>query len=233
MSTPPTTEVWIAVGDSETAGVGDPADLVTVFPGYPAAGLRMVRAGGLWTQLAEPCADGAWPPVGVGPSGMFGQMRSAQIGKPVCVVNCGVGGYKSSQWLPSSDPNSAYQRCLSRAMAALTYPGAYLGGYLLYDGANDATEAVCSWAANWDVTLPSLQTWIGPARTIYTRLPAFVPTDMAYPTWNDVRAQQAAWATSDRVMVQAPEGPWREAYKLHLTTAGNYAVAQSYLSRAT
>lgn len=215
------------------AGRGDPADLATVYPGYPSADLRMVRTGGEWEQLAEPCADGAWPPVGVGPAGMFAQTRSSQIGRPVCVVNCAIGGYKSSQWLPSEDPKSAYQKCLSRALAAITHEGAYLGGYLLYDGANDATEAMCNWAANWSVTLPSIQRWVGPAPVLYTRLPSTTPTDMAYPTWSVVRDQQDAWqAEGVRAMVQAPEGPWREAYKLHLTTAGSRVVADAFVVAA-
>lgn len=227
---PPTTEVWVAVGDSEAAGRGDVGDLSVVLPGYPpASGLRMLRTSETWRALAEPCADGAVPSVGVGPMGMFGYLRSLAIGREVAIVNCAIGGLKSSQWLPSSDPASPYAKCLARALPALSQDGAYLGGYLQYDGANDAVEAVCTWGANWEATHAALRAAIGQAPLVYTRLPAFVPTDMSYPTWSDVRAQQIAFATSGRTMVQAPEGPWREAYKLHLTTAGNYAVAQAYL----
>lgn len=221
-----TTEVWVALGDSEMAGREDPAAAPVGYP--PLSGLKMFRTGGPYATLAEPCADGVYPPVGVGPGGMFAWQRSQYLGAEVCLVNCAVGGVKSSQWMPSESPSSLYRMALARAHAAITQPGCYLAGYLLYDGANDATEAVCTWSANWTTTLAALQAELGAARVVYTQLPPTEPTDMSYPTWDDVRAQQAAWASAQRAMVAAPDGPWREAYKLHLNMAGNVDLAGRY-----
>lgn len=217
------TEVFILLGDSKGAGRGDPADLVTVYPGYPSASnLFMFKTGGPWTNLVDPCADGTYPPVGVGPGGMFGYMRSLQTGKPVAIINCAIGGKKSSDWLPGT---SAYQMCLNRALPALTRAGSYLGGYLLCDGANDATDIVSNWSENWDLTFSKLMPILGFKTIYYTVLPETVPEDLPYPQWVATRDQQLAWQTQWQKYVLGPEGPWRESYKLHLNTAGEYIMS--------
>lgn len=221
-------------GDSEAAGANDPAGLAAAVPGYPpATGLYMLRSNEQWQSLVEPCADGAWPPTGVGPGGLFGELRRQQQGHDVAVINCGVGGTRTDQWLPSSDPTSLYQRCLRRAQAAVTRPGSYLGSFVIYIGANDAAAGMTSWAANVQATQAALQQELGVAPVFNVVLPFTVPTEpgVPYPTWEATRVAQLNWAAeAGRFAVQAPEGPWREVFKLHLSIAGNYDLAQRLLA---
>lgn len=228
MIEPPTIEVWVAWGDSEMAGAADPATLASVAPGYPpASGLSMLRSGELWSPLSEPCADGAWPPVGVGPAGLFGWLRAQQRGGPVAIINLGVGGTRTDEWLPSQ---ALYRAQLPRAQAAVTRPGSYLGGFLQYIGANDAAAGMTDWTQNSSSTLAALYATLGVAPLLYAVLPPTVPTDVPYPTWAEIRAQQANWAAPLRVPASVPEGHWREPYKLHLDAQGNLLLAQAWLA---
>jgi hypothetical protein len=87
-----------------------------------------------------------------------------------------------------------------------------------------------SWAANTRATLASLRAALGEGPCIVTRCCATVPTDLEYPGWEAVRADQLSVAADpDNVGVQAPDGPWREAYKLHLDGPANLALANLYL----
>lgn len=202
-------------------------ELAEVPPGYPSTDLYMLRTDEQWRNLQEPCADTGTPSAGVGPAGLFGWLRSKKIGKPVAVINCGVGNTRTDQWLPGS---ILYQTALARAQAAITRPGSYLGGYIVYIGANDAAAGRTSWADNTQAMLEDLQKQLGVGRVLVVVLPTTVPTDAAYPTWAASRTAQLSWASAPRrSAVQAPEGPWREDFKLHLTTAGNLELAQRLL----
>jgi hypothetical protein len=107
-----------------------------------------------------------------------------------------------------------------------------MGGYILYDGANDATDASPSYQSNWETIFQALDRDVGAGKKIITRLCPTVPTDTSYPSWASVRTQQAnlAAAAANRTLVQAPDGTWLEAYKLHLDSAGNQALSDIYLA---
>lgn len=220
----------VAWGDSEIAGAADPAELASVYPGYPSpVGLSMFRGDRQWRPLAEPCADGVWPPVGVGPAGMFCHLRRASTGLDHCVVNGGVGGTTSEQWLPGQPLFEALAR---RAKAAVTREGSTLAYYLLYSGANDAAAGSSAWAANSLATLAALYARVGVAPVVYAILPPTVPQDVPYATWPVIRTQQQSWASGSRVGCDVPEGHWREWYQLHLDCEGDYLLAQAMAAAA-
>lgn len=221
-------EVWVALGDSEMAGKANPSTLPIGYP--PSDGtLWMLRSNSTWQQLSEPCADGAYPPVGYAGAGLAGWKRQQARGGEVAVVNCAVGSTKSNEWMPGT---AGYANIVQRARAAVAHPGCYLGGYILFDGANDAVDASPPYQSNWETTFQALDRDVGAGKKIITRLCPTVPTDMAYPSWSSVRSQQDALAAAapDRTIVQAPDGPWIEAYKLHLDGDGNQALADIYLA---
>jgi hypothetical protein len=230
-------DVWLAVGESGTAGVGNPADLAAVYPGYPQSTLYMMRTTLLqWQSLSEPCADGSYPPVGVGPMGMFGGLASAaRSNRQVAIINAGVGSTRSDQWLPN-DASNLYKNALARILPASARPNATFRGFLHFDGLNDAAfTASPAWAANWSTIESTFRAELGARATgkpwIYVRVFQNAPTDLAYPGFASVVSQQLAWATANRIMVTPPEGPWREEPQhVHLSTAGNYTLAQSLLS---
>jgi hypothetical protein len=200
-------EVWISVGDSEMQGSG----LITEMPGFfpPADGtLYMVRDfAASVTELAEP------GPGGVGPDGMFAWYRQRQIPtKKVLSVQCGVSGTNSTHYLPDVNPVSMHQKVIAAAALALSQPGAYLGGFLLYGGANDGSLGSPAWGTNWTTTFTAWRAAIAGAASVpilYAQLPAGTPHVNYSTSWNTVRTQQAAWAAADRIMfVVDPAGPW-------------------------
>jgi hypothetical protein len=230
----PTQDVWLCIGDSEMVGANDPATGLPV--GYPPTdgSLLMIKDDLLLAQLTEPCnGAGLYPPSGTGPAGLFGWYASqAHGGRKTVVINAGVGGTRTDQWLYSTSPTSNYQKALARIRTALAIPGAQFRGILWYIGANDAAySATPDWGGNSTLTMTAMKADIGPAANgkpvIFTRLPATVPTDVAYPGWAYVRAAQNNWAiANEQILAQAPEGPWREAYNLHLAPAANIVLAR-------
>jgi len=223
-------DVWVCLGDSEMEGRADPVDVPVGYPPLDGS-LWMLRYfepstyWNAWSELTEPCnrsgtfADGK----GVGPAGLFGWLRSLRTSRETGVLNCAHGGRKSSEQL---EGGTYWSVNTPRIDAALSTPGARLAGYVLYDGANDAVDADPAYAANWTATLGAYVARYGSAPMIVTRLPTTVPTDGAYPSWESVRTQQAELAAAlGARLVDAPEGPWIEAYKLHLAIPGSLGVA--------
>jgi hypothetical protein len=146
----------------------------------------------------------------------------------------GAGSLSTANWLPSVDPQSGYQRIVTRTQAALATTGATLAGFLLYDGANDAALPTPAWAANWTTTLASLRTDLSaPTQPIiYSRLCPTAPAS-GFGQWAAVRSDQNGWQAATRYMVDVPDsGPFSDDH-VHLTTEGERVHALRLLGGAT
>lgn len=148
--------------------------------------------------------------------------------RPGSFVNAAIGGTTTTDWLPSSDPTSAYQRALSlfRAYAA-NYPAAAKKSFLVSMGTNDALTAGAdaTWASHMDSTLAAFRTDLGLSslQAVYTILPAAVPSGRDATQWGAVRAAQISYAASGKIGVQMPDGPYLDG--LHFNSVANAAIA--------
>lgn len=226
-------DVWFAFGDSMCSGRGTMAEAPT---GYePAAYLYMVKtADAGHAVLDEPCGDGANDTAGVGPWGMFGWLASLQTGRETCIVNTGIGGSRTDQWVPGQ---TNYGNALGRLQRAMSRRDTTLRGILVYIGPNDAAfSATPAWLSNVQSTLAGIRTWAGRTAAqcpaIISRLPAFVPTDTTYSGWSYVQSEIAALADANHLLITPPSPADREAYNLHHKTGQNYTIAQSALALA-
>lgn len=226
-------EVWVCLGDSEMAGRGEYAGYPAQYPPANSHDVLMVHGtipgfveGALGNvPISEPTGVGALTKVGA--AGFWAWKRQQRAGGRIRIVNAGRGSATSTLWLKANG-SQYYENAVLRAKAALRQPRATLGGFVLWDGANDALSASPPWQTNWTATLANLRTDLGaPAAPIYLiRYPATVPTDQAYPSWTTLRATIGAAPFASGI-ADAPEGPWVEAYKLHLDTAANWIAAQA------
>jgi len=226
-------DVWLAFGDSMTDGRGDIAEAPAGYvPNDGTLWMCKTAAAGQ-VQLAEPCGQAANANAGVGPWGMFGWLVAQETGRETLVINTGVGGSTSSQWVPGQ---ANYANALGRLQRVMSRREMTLRGFLIYMGPNDAVSATPSWRANVVSSLAGFRAWAGktPAEcpAIISRLTAHVPTDVAYPGWAHVQAEIVAIEDADHLVITPPSPADREAYNLHHKTGQNYTIAQSALTAA-
>ncbi|HEY3499307.1 MAG TPA: SGNH/GDSL hydrolase family protein [Polyangiaceae bacterium] len=221
--------VWLGIGDSEMGGRGDIKDAPAEYQ-LPHDGMWMVRSVGAGIEpYGEPCGDGYAASAGVSPIGLFGWMDWRRTGVSTVVVNAGAGGSKTEQWVPGQ---MQYERAVANVRHALSRTNTTLAGTVVFIGANDAAlYETPPWLANTRITLERLGKAIGAQwagkPVVIVQLPATVPTGAPYPGWASTRAQIQQLAAEDGYpLIQAPEGPWRESYGLHLATQGNVVVAE-------
>jgi hypothetical protein len=233
-ATLPPTDVWLGIGDSETAGRGKLSEAPVGYPPVDGSLLMFKSVAAGFQTLDEPCGDGVDAENGVGPVGLFGWLAAQETGRVTCAINAGKGGSLTSQWLPGT---AHYLDALGRAQVALSRRNTTFRGFVAYIGANDAAfTAPTVLASNWTSTVNGLRAAIGAAATgkpvAIVQMPPTVPTDTSYPEWANCRTDIIAYdtASADNLLVAHEDGPWREAYKLHLTTSANYALAIKILA---
>jgi hypothetical protein len=247
-------DVDLGWGDSEMLGRGAPTDLATELPGYAAAigtdqnlwcEQRTLPSGTVLenhTIIYEPTKGGTYSVPGnngVGPLGIIGYLQKQVTGRRTIVVNTGVGGSRTAQWV-SGQTN--YNLAVTQFSAAMAQPGAVLRSYQLFIGLNDAAlpddgaggaTITANLVANIQSTFTSLIALYG-AKPIYImRYPATVPTDTTYFAHAPVRAglltlHGTTISGATVTVVDAPDGPWVESpQSVHLDTAANVVLAQS------
>lgn len=207
------------------SGRGKLGDVATVFPGYPGADLWIMRGGLAWEPLAEPTGDGA---PGVGPAGFFAAVWGEACGAEVGLINTGLGGRRSYEWLPDH-AGGLYRKTVDRARAALASEDVdvELAGFLHFDGLNDAAEAVePHWNENWTAVEAALRAELDAPDVpwLYANIDG---APVAYQQTAAVLDQQRGWQSDARIMVDLPPGPWLDGS--HLATAGSYALAERFL----
>lgn len=228
----PVRDVYLAFGDSMTDGRGDIAEATVGYP--PAALLWMLRtAAGGYAPLSEPCGQGPSGPTScVGPWGQMGWLISQATGRNTAIINTGVGGSTSAQWVPGQ---TNYASALGRLQRALSREGTRLRGILIYMGPNDAASgATPPWLSNVQSSLAGFRAAAGRTAAqcpaIISRLTAFVPTDTTYSGWSYVQSQITSIADANHLLVTPPTPADREAFNLHHKTQQNYTLAQSALT---
>lgn len=230
---PPAMEIWLAIGDSETAGRA-----ATGFdPGLvPTDGSVLTWD---WTTSAFVTAEetNSRQAAGTSWTAIFGAYRQARVGGTVAVINAGQGSSTSDEWLPSSLViYSGSTNLYTWALAAITQalsdnPGATFAGFLQYDGANDAALATPAWHTNWATTHAAFRAAIAGAASaplIYSQLPDLTPTLGTIVTWGTVRSQQAGYASASNLMIEVSRwGSWRPSteYGIHGEIVTNQVVA--------
>lgn len=235
-ATLPPTDVWLGVGDSEMSGRGK---LSEAEAGYPPedGSLLMFKSVALGFQtLEEPCGDGVDAENGVGPMGLFGWLVAQETGRVTAIINAGKGGSTTTQWLPGT---ANYADAVARAQVALSRRNTTFRGFGAYIGANDAALVDPTvFEDNWSTTMTAMRAAIGSAATgkpiAIVKLPPTVPTEPGfdYSEWANVNADIDAFValSADHLSIAAEDGPWREAYNLHLKTVANYAIAGRMLT---
>lgn len=216
------------------AGRGLISDLPSVAPGYPP------QNGSLWTvksvgagvqELTEPCGtDGL---AAVGPYGLFGWLVQQQTGRQTLVINAGVGGSRSDQWVSGS---SFLNNALARLGYALSRNNHHFRGICVYSGLNDAAfSETPSWAANTQNMLAAIRGYAGKTAdqcpAIISRLPVEVPTDVPYPGHAYVQSQIESILDANHIGVHAPTAT-KENYHLHHKTEEAFVHAQRDLVAA-
>ena len=228
-------DVWFAFGDTQTVGQG--ANSAAPM-GYPPGDntLYMVKTNPLgWEVLVEPTSGVAPMTQGTGIVGLFGWESQKVTNRTTGIINAGLQGGTSTDWLPGG---SAYLYGLAALQIGLSQPGAVFRGFITYSGRNDAIAAVTAgtFASNWSTTIAAYQAVIGAAATgtpaLLVQLPVTIPNDQPHPSWNIVRADIASLASTDVLVITEEEGPWNTGFNAFLTTPANYIVAQRALTAA-
>lgn len=219
----------MGLGDSEMDGRGLLEDAPVGYPPTDGSLLMVKDPAAGAVPLQEPLSH-AWQRMG--PLGLFGWKRLAAVDSEtsVCVVNGGVGGSKSSEYLPGS---GHFNNLVAKARAALNVNGASLAGIVLFNGLNDATVSPApDWEANSAATIAALKQELGDAPVFVVRYPATVPLGGGpYPSHAELRDVIGSASFADEV-IDAPEGPFVEAEKVHLATSANEVVAESVADAA-
>jgi hypothetical protein len=220
---PTQTEVWLAVGDSYMEGYA--LDVASAGPaGYPPPNVWMVRNPVSYVQ-AHYDPSGYNATLRQSLAGLFCQMRQAETGSEIILVNAAYGGLRSDQQLPGS---TCHTRLVAQLTAAMAYPGASFAGVIHSSGYNEAILGAYqagSYRTNWDTIAADIRSRApGSWKWHYTQLPsAYVSTP---PALAAVRADQAAWQSADRLMFEIPADIPRPEDNVHFRTDGNLIVAQ-------
>ena len=224
----------LGIGESGMVGQGSTADALPA--GYPPASrLEKFSASYEWTPMSEPshalgpnpwsAADGPGPFLGVGWASLFCYyLQQAYPSYTVGFIPCGTDGAQSGWW---AAPNGAcYVPTMQRAIAAVQDPNAKLVAILHEQGINDATQLLLpGWGTRWSAIETAMRTELG-----YTDKWYFARQHNAIPAgadaqWSTLLSEQSAWASTDRILVQKPEGPWIDT-NTHLNTSACIVMAQ-------
>lgn len=131
------------------------------------------------------------------------------------------GGSSADDWAVSSNPTTLYGAMQGVVNTAGVPPDAVV----IYQGEADTGSVALGsqWLAKWEAIVDNLQTIYGPIPIVVIELPANNPNAGAFPGWNTVRVQQAAFAdvTKLRYVVQAPN---TTPGQIHHTAAGLAAI---------
>lgn len=214
--------VVFAIGESGMHGRGDPAEVADLLPDYPPAdGVSLIRLDLTVEPLAEPTGDNS---PGVGPAGFFAAMLHDECSVDVVLANVGLSGRRSDEWLPGTP---LHDRALSRLRGAMALTGAELWAVIHFDGLNDAAYGPPSWDEHWTETEAAIREEAGApdAPWIYAHA---VGAPTQYEHMPAVLEQQEAWQSEHRIMVELPEGPWKDGS--HLATAGSLELARRYFA---
>lgn len=218
---PTQTEVWLAVGDSYMEGYA--LDVGTAGPvGYPPPNVFMTRHPTSFIQ-AHYDSSGYNATARQSLAGLFCQMRHAETGTEIVLVNAAYGGLNSGQILPGS---TCHTRLVAQLDVALAVGD--LAGVIHFSGYNDAVNGGYSaglYGTNWSTIEADIRARApGSWKWYFAQLPsAYVspPTNLA-----QVRTDQAAWQSANRLMFSAPFDLPRPEDNIHFRTEGNLIIAQ-------
>lgn len=227
----PVRDAWFAWGDSMTDGRGNIAEAPD---GYePLDGtLWMCKTVPSIVELVEPCGNaGGGAAAGVGPWGMCGWLIAQETGRQTVIVNGGVGGSRTDQWLPGQ---TNYNDALARIRHVCSQTNTTFRGFMIYIGPNDASfSATPPWLSNVQTILAAFRAALGKTAAqspaVISRLTVDVPTDGAYTGWAHVQSEIDAIEDANHLLINTPPNDvdaTREAFKLHHTAPENYVLAQ-------
>ncbi len=178
---------------------------------------------------------------GVGPGGLAAwYLQTAESGASVWLsVNCGKGSTTSTNWNGSTTNTGVVLGATLARVRRVQDVAESLGksvqwvGIYIDQGVNDATSASPTWDTNWSAIETTLRAepLLASVPIVYRKEPALVPTDVSYPGWSTVRAQQEAWqksSTPKRIMVSIDPLPdYVEAAKVHPGTVANAQIGSA------
>jgi Carbohydrate esterase, sialic acid-specific acetylesterase len=237
--------IYLAMGESGMQGISVTTPLPSGYP--PADGsVWTLNDEFEWVYPTEPLAAGGTYPVdsqfsgatGMGPAGQFAWRRQQALGSgyEVGILLCAKGGSTTTLWTTNYELRTSYAGgAAARLTRALMEPGTVFGGFLWDIGINDSKFAPPSvWTTNMNTLMAFLRAAVpatANAPVYYSRLFTAVPTDMAYPSWAAVTADQNAWESASvpkRIKVVDEPTDWDDSGHAHRGPLGNDQFAQAY-----
>lgn len=234
-------DVWLIAGQSNASGYGrSPAD------DGPELGLHMLRQNGTWALAAHPLNDGTgtvFPAsrenynTGHSPFLHFARALKRELGYPIGLVPCALGGSPLEAWHPDTGPLFANLKAMvakaspvSRtAQAGHAQAGGRIKGMLWYQGETDAEpgkahdylERFLASAAGWRKGLGQSDL---PILTVQLARYRSDKPGMEDREWSQVREaqRQAALRADGILVVPALDLPLDDT--IHLGTAGNLTL---------
>jgi hypothetical protein len=229
----------LSIGESGMVGVGHLTDSLPA--GYPTSDGSLWTYDGTrgWCVAAEP-SYGPQPNMtpGVSAALLFCWRLQVALGSAyeVGLITSGKGGTTSVDWAVGG---TLYNLAVANTLEALAESRTVLGAILHEQGINDSYFDISTgWGARWSAIETQLRADLGGSTVplYFAKQHAAIPNigagDVNPTNWAALRAEQDAWASSNRFKVVKPEGPWIDN-NTHLATSAQIVLSQGYMDAWT